>query len=130
MKKETLQEIVLGTVGGLVFAMGMCMCLISEWNLFQSGVITSVVGLAILLLIIPVYRKTHPRKPHGPVNWGIVLAWVIGIAGALLMGFGMSRVMQGSPSQSDFFLGLACGVAGMIVCVLVYPVYSYFSNKN
>ena len=28
MKKETLLEIILGTIGGLVFAIGMCMCLL------------------------------------------------------------------------------------------------------
>ena len=30
MKKETLLEIILGTIGGLVFAIGMCMCLLPE----------------------------------------------------------------------------------------------------
>lgn len=33
MKKETLLEIILGTIGGLIFAIGMCMCLIPEWNM-------------------------------------------------------------------------------------------------
>ena len=32
MKKDTLLEIILGTVGGLVFALGMCMCLLPEWK--------------------------------------------------------------------------------------------------
>lgn len=98
--------------------------------MFRNGVITAIVGFVILLLIIPVYRKSHPRKPHGPVDWGIVFAWVIGIAGALLMGFGMSKVMAGTPNQSDFFQGLVFGVIGLVVCVLVYPVYSYFGNKK
>lgn len=39
MKKETLLEIILGTIGGLVFAIEMCMCLIPEWNLFKVGVV-------------------------------------------------------------------------------------------
>ena len=34
MKKDTLLEIILGTVGGLIFALGMCMCLIPKWNMF------------------------------------------------------------------------------------------------
>ena len=38
MKKDTLSEIILGTIGGLNFAVGMCMCLIPEWNLFNAGV--------------------------------------------------------------------------------------------
>ena len=62
MKKETLLEIILGTIGGLVFAIGMCMCLLPEWNMFNTGVITTLIGFIILLCIIPVYRSCHPKK--------------------------------------------------------------------
>lgn len=130
MKKETLLEIILGTIGGLIFAIGMCMCLLPEWNLFTQGVIVAIVGFIILLCIIPVYRKNHPRKPHGHINWGIVLTWTIGVIGALIMGFGMSKIMVGDASKSDMIVGLITGVVGLIICVLNYPVYSYIkSNK-
>ena len=49
MKKETLLEIILGTIGGLVFAIGMCMCLIPEWNLLATGIIVAIIGFIILL---------------------------------------------------------------------------------
>ena len=62
MKKETLLEIILGTIGGLVFAIGMCMCLLPEWNMFTAGVVTTIIGFIILLCIIPVYRSAHPKK--------------------------------------------------------------------
>ena len=75
MKKETLLEIILGTIGGLVFAIGMCMCLIAEWNMFTAGVIVALIGFIILLCIIPVYRSTHPKKQHKPVNWPIVITY-------------------------------------------------------
>ena len=130
MKKETLLEIILGTIGGLVFAIGMCMCLLPEWNLFTAGVVTSIIGFIILLCIIPIYRKEHPRKPHGPANWGIVLTFIIGIVGSLIMGFGMSKILVGEASQSDMIVGIITGVVGLIICVLNYPVYSYIkSNK-
>ena len=91
MKKETLLEIILGTIGGLVFAIGMCMCLLPEWNMFKAGVITSIIGFIILLCIIPVYRAAHPKKAKEkkPTDWGIVLTWTIGVVGSLIMGFGM-----------------------------------------
>ena len=79
MKKETLINIILGTIGGLTFAIGMCMCLLPEWNLFTQGVVVTIIGFIILLGIIPVYRKNHPRKAHGPINWGLVLTFVVGI---------------------------------------------------
>ena len=131
MKKDVLLEIILGTIGGLVFAIGMCMCLLPEWNMFTAGVVTTIIGFIILLCIIPVYRKEHPRKPHGPINWGIVATWVIGVVGSLIMGFGMSKVMVGNASQADMLIGIITGVVGLIICVLNYPVYSYIkSNKN
>ena len=131
MKKETLLEIILGTIGGLVFGIGMTMCLLPEWDLFTQGVVTSIIGFIILLCIIPIYRKEHPRKPHGPINWGIVLTFIIGIVGSLIMGFGMSKVMVGTASKTDMIVGIITGVIGLVICVLNYPVYSYIkSNKQ
>ena len=118
MKKDTLLEIILGTVGGLIFALGMCMCLIPEWNMFTVGVIVAIVGFIVLLCIIPVYRKSHPKKEHKPIDKGLLATWIIGIVGSLVMGFGMS------------ILGMICGIIGLLICVLNYPIYSYLkSNK-
>ncbi|MBE6151554.1 MAG: hypothetical protein E7162_07090 [Firmicutes bacterium] len=132
MKKETLLEIILGTIGGLVFAIGMCMCLIPEWNLFTAGVVVSIIGFIVLLCIIPIYRKEHPKKvSNKKTDWGLVLTLVIGIVGALIMGFGMSKIMVGSPEKMDMIIGMITGVVGLLICVLNYPIYSYLkSNKN
>ena len=130
MKKETLLEIILGFIGGLVFAIGMCMCLIPEWNLFKTGVVVAVLGFIILLCIIPVYKSNHPKKEYAPINFGIVFTWLIGIVGALVMGFGMSKVMVGSPSKTDLLIGIIFGIIGLLVCVLNYPIYSYLKSKD
>ena len=130
MKKETLLEIILGTIGGLIFAIGMCMCLLPEWDLFSQGVVVSIVGFIILLCIIPIYRKEHPKKERGPINLGIVLTFVIGIIGSLIMGFGMSRIMIGEASQNDMIVGLITGIVGLVICVLNYPVYSYIKSDK
>ena len=130
MKKETLLEIVLGTIGGLVFAIGMCMCLIPEWDLFKAGVVVAILGFIILLCIIPVYRSNHPKKEHAPINWGIAVTWLVGIVGALVMGFGMSKVMVGDPSKTDLIIGIITGIVGLLVCVLNYPIYSYLRSSK
>ena len=130
MKKDTLLEIILGTIGGLVFAIGMCMTLIPEWNLFNLGVVITVIGFILLLCIIPIYRSTHPKKQHAPINWGIVFTWIIGVVGALIMGFGMSKVMVDAPSQSELILGIVVGVIGLLICVLNYPIYSYLKGNQ
>ena len=132
MKKETLLEIILGTMGGLVFAIGMCMCLIPEWDLFTAGVVVAIIGFIVLLCIIPIYRKEHPKKvSNKKTDLGLVLTWIIGIVGALIMGFGMSKIMVGSLEKMDMIIGMITGVIGLLICVLNYPIYSYLkSNKN
>ena len=133
MKKETLLEIILGTIGGLIFAIGMCMCLIAEWNMFKAGVITGVIGFIILLCIIPVYKAAHPKKEkeRKKVDLGIVLTWTVGVVGSLIMGFGMSKILVGNADTSDMIVGLITGVVGLVICVLNYPVYAYIkSNKE
>lgn len=130
MKKETLLEIILGTIGGLIFAIGMCMCLIPEWNLFKAGIVVAVFGFIVLLCIIPVYRNSHPKKSRGPINYRIIFTWIIGVIGALVMGFGMSKVMVGEPGLVDLLIGIGTGILGLLICVLNYPIYSYLSDKN
>lgn len=131
MKKETLLEIILGTIGGLVFAIGMCMCLIPEWDMLACGIIVGIIGFIILLCIIPVYRKNHSKKKRTePINVGLILTWFIGIVGALLMGFGMSKIMVGSPNKADMIIGMVTGVVGLLICVLNYPVYAYIKSDK
>lgn len=130
MKRETLMQIILGTIGGLVFAIGMCMCLVQEWNSFAAGVITAIIGFIILLCIIPVYRMSHPAKPRKPIDGGLLLTWIVGIAGSLLMGFGMSKIMVGNVTTAGLVIGLICGIIGLIICVLNYPVYAYIKGKK
>ena len=130
MKKDTLFEIILGTIGGLTFAIGMCMGLMKEWNMLVPGIIVGIIGFLMLLCIIPIYRKSHPKKQEKKdINVGLVTAIVVAIVGALIMGFGMSKVMVENPSQSDIILGIITGVVGLIICVLDFPIYTYLKQK-
>ena len=45
MKKSTFVNLIVGVVGGLLFAIGMCMCLLPEWNAFKPGVVVKAIGL-------------------------------------------------------------------------------------
>ena len=131
MKKETLLEIILGTIGGLIFAIGMTMCLIPEWNLLTIGVVVAIIGFIVLLCIIPIYRKEHPKKvSNKKTDWGLVLTWTIGVIGSLIMGFGMSKIMVEGAEAMDMVIGMITGVVGLLICVLNYPVYSYLKNNK
>ncbi len=126
MEKKTLVKIILGTIGGLIFALGMCCCLVPEWNLFSFGLGLAIGGGVLLAILLIYHLTTREWKPRTePLNVGAIAAWVIGIAGALLLGFGMSKTMVGEPSQGDMILGISLGIIGLIVDILVFPVYSY-----
>ena len=54
MKKSSFVALVLGTISGMLFALGMCMALLLEWNVFAQGVIFGCVGIVALLSLIPI----------------------------------------------------------------------------
>lgn len=71
MKKKNFVTMILSTVGGILFAIGMCMCLLPEWNAFHPGVgmcmtmvwnmlipgiLVGVVGIVLLLCLIPLVK--------------------------------------------------------------------------
>ena len=129
MEKKTLVKIILGTVGGLVFALGMCCCFLPEWNLFSFGVGMAIGGGVLLAILLIYHLTTREWKPRTePLNVKAIVAWAIGIVATLVMGFGMSKVMIGEPSQVDMIIGMVCGIVGLLVDILIFPVYSYLKG--
>ena len=37
MSKKNFVSLIFGTVGGILFALGMCMSLLPEWGMMQEG---------------------------------------------------------------------------------------------
>lgn len=116
MKKSTFVAMILGTVGGILFALGMCMALIPEWNAFQPGVIMGVIGAAVLLIMVLVWRKMENKEPIKP-SGKTIGAILIGIIGALLFGVGMCLTMV----WSNMVLGILIGVVGIVVLLCLIP---------
>lgn len=92
MKKSTFIAMILGTIGGILFALGMCMALITEWNAFKPGVVMGVIGAIVLLVMVFVWRKMEHKAPI-QVSGKTIGASLIGIVGALLLGVGMCLTM-------------------------------------
>ena len=42
MKKSSFAAMIMGSIGGILLAIGMCMCLLPEWNAFAPGVFMGV----------------------------------------------------------------------------------------
>ena len=115
MKKSTFTAMILGTIGGILFALGMCMALIPEWDAFRPGVAMGVIGAAVLLIMVLVWRKMENKSPiHlSGKTIGMVL---LGIVGALLLGVGMCLTMVWGSGL--MIPGILVGCVGLLVCVL------------
>lgn len=116
MKKSTFVAMILGTIGGILFALGMCMALISEWNAFRPGVIMGVIGAVVLLIMVFVWRKMENKAPI-KMSGKTIGATLIGIVGALLLGVGMCLTMV----WSNMVMGIIIGIAGIVVLLCLIP---------
>lgn len=116
MKKSTFVAMILGTIGGILFALGMCMALIPEWNAFQPGVIMGVIGAVVLLIMVFVWRKMENKAPIR-LSGKTIGATLIGIVGALLFGVGMCLTMV----WSNMIVGIIIGIIGIVVLLCLIP---------
>ena len=117
MKKSSFVAMILGTIGGILFALGMCMALIPEWNAFRPGVVMGVIGVLVLVVMVLVWRKMekkNPIRPSGKVIGNVLL----GIVGALLLGVGMCLTMV----WSNMILGIVIGIVGIVVLLCLIPL--------
>lgn len=116
MKKSTFVTMILGTIGGILFALGMCMAMIPEWNVFQPGVVMGVMGIVVLLAMVLVWRKMENKEPI-KISGKTIGAILIGIVGALLFGVGMCLTMV----WSNMVIGIIIGIAGIVVLLCLIP---------
>lgn len=117
MKKSSFIAMMLGTVSGVLFALGMCMALIPEWNAFLPGIVFGVVGLVIALITLFVWRKMEHRAPIH-VSGKMVLTIIVGIIGALALGVGMCFSMV----WGKMLAGIVVGLAGIVILLFLIPL--------
>lgn len=116
MKKSTFVSMILGTIGGILFALGMCMALIPEWNAFRPGIIMGVIGALVLLIMVIVWRKMENKAPI-KVSGKTIAAVLIGVIGALLLGVGMCLTMV----WSNMIMGIIIGIVGIVILLCLIP---------
>ncbi len=119
MLKKNFVTLVLSTIGGILFAMGMCMCMLPEWNAFSQGIAVGAAGVLILLIMMMVRRKMEGKpvivRPSGKVV-GIV---IVSVAGALLLGVSMCMV---TVFQGMMIQGIAIGLVGITSLLTLIPL--------
>ena len=117
MKKSSFVALILGTIGTVFFALGMCMALLEEWGMFRQGIVCGSIGLVVLLADLMIWRRMEGKEPvrlNGKTLGTIALA----VIGALLLGVGMCLCMV----FSKMVLGIVVGLVGIVALLCLIPL--------
>ena len=117
MKKSNFTALVLGTVSGVLFALGMCMALIPDWNAFKPGIIFGALGIILGLITVIIWRKMEHKAPV-KLSGKTVLTVAVGIVGALALGVGMCFSMV----WDKMVLGIEVGIVGIVILLCLIPL--------
>lgn len=116
MTKKAFVTLILGAVGALLFALGMCMALLQEWDAFTEGVALGAAGIVVLLVLLLVRRKMS-GKPMLVWNGRAVALTALGVAGALILGVGMCMTM----AWDMLVPGVIVGIVGIVALLGLIP---------
>lgn len=118
MKKSHFITLIISVIAGLVFSLGMCMCLLPEWNSFVLGVVlTSIGGVALATMgIIALVKNT---KNKSPINWKLVGKISYGVVSALILGLGMCMIMV----WNLMIWGIIVGIVGLTMLLFLIPMF-------
>ena len=117
MKKSSFVAMILGTVSGILFAIGMCMALIPEWESFNQGVVLGCLGVILALITLFLWRKME-NKESVKISKKSILIFVIAIIGILALGVGMCFCMV----WNNMIFGIVIGVIGILFLLSLIPV--------
>ncbi len=117
MKKSSFVAMLLGTISGVLFALGMCMALIPEWDAFQPGIIFGCIGLVLGLIAIVIWRKMEHKQPI-QISGKTILTIIVGVIGALALGVGMCFCMV----WGKMVIGIIIGLIGIVVLLSLIPL--------
>ena len=116
MKKKDFVTLILSTVGGILFALGMCMALLPAWEAMTQGVVVGAVGAVILLITVLVRRKMD-GKPAIVFNGKVIGTTFLGVLGAIVLGVGMCMVMI----WEMLIPGIIVGIVGIVLLLCLIP---------
>ncbi len=116
MKKQNFITLVLGVIGGLMFSLGLCMCLLPEWNAFSAGVVVTTLGSLLLLGLFLVCWKKSGKQWNIP--WKLAGRIAYGVVSVLVLGIGMCLVLVWQRMIS----GIAVGILGVILLLGLIPL--------
>ena len=117
MKKSSYFALVMGTVSGVLFSLGMCMALVEEWAMLRQGVIVGGIGLILALVTLLIWRRMEHKEPI-KVSGKVVVRVVYAVVAALLLGVGLSLCLV----MQKYILGTVIGLVGIVMLLGLIPM--------
>ena len=117
MQKKDFVTLIMSTIGGILFALGMCMALLPEWGAMTQGIVVGGIGVVILLVMLLVRRKMS-GKPMIVINGKAIGTTLLGVAGAIVLGVGMCMTMV----WNMMLPGIIVGIVGIVLLLCLIPV--------
>ena len=117
MKKSSFVALILGTISGVLFALGMCMALLPEWNAFTEGVIFGAVGIILGIITILVWCKMEKKKLP-KMNGKIIFRIIYTTISLLILGVGMCLCLV----WKNIVFGTLIGLLGIIMLIALIPM--------
>lgn len=117
MKKSSFVAMILGTVSGVLFSLGMCMALLPEWDAFREGVIFGAIGLVLGLITLCIWRKMEGKKPV-KINGKMLAFAAFGVLGAMIFGVGMCLCLV----WANYVIGTIVGLVGLVMLLCLIPM--------
>lgn len=117
MKKSSFVALILGTVSGVLFALGMCMALLPEWNAFTEGVIFGAVGIILGIITLLIFCKMENKKLP-KINGKNLFRIIYAVVSVLILGLGMCMCLV----WSQIVWGTLVGLLGIVMLIALIPM--------
>lgn len=117
MKKSSFVALILGTVSGVLFALGMCMALLPEWNSFTEGIIFGTIGMILGIITLLIWCKMENKKLP-KMNGKNIFRIIYGIIAVLILGVGMCMCLV----WQQIIWGTLVGLLGIILLIALIPM--------
>lgn len=117
MKKSSFVALLFGTVSGVLFALGMCMALLPEWNAFTEGVIFGAVGMVLGGITALIWCKMENKKLP-KMNGKNVFRTLYAVVAALVLGVGLCLCLV----WEQIVIGTLVGLLGIVMLIALIPM--------
>ena len=117
MKKSSFVALIMGTVSGVLFALGMCMALLPEWNAFKEGIILGAIGIVLSIITALIWCKMENKKLP-KMNGKNVLRTIYAVVAVLVLGVGMCMCLV----WAQIVWGTLVGLLGIIMLIALIPM--------